>query len=92
MLPPSTAVDAGVAAAVACEMVVPPGAGVTGTAVGVLVLLLQAVATRAATVSKDAKRFISTPLLVFADQETDVDRPPRREGFPSWLLNAASWA
>jgi len=91
MLPPSTAVDAGVAAAVACEMVVPPGAGVTGTAVGVLVLLLQAVATRAATVSKDAKRFISTP-LVFADQETDVDRAPRREGFPSWLLNAASWA
>jgi hypothetical protein len=70
-----------------------PGAGVTGTAVGVAVLLLQAVATRAATVSKDARRFISTPLLVFADQETDVDRaPPRREGFPSWLLNAASCA
>jgi len=62
-LPPSMAVEAGVAAAVACEIVVAAlvGAGVAGAAVGVAVLLLQAVATRAATVSIDAKRFISTP-------------------------------
>jgi hypothetical protein len=61
MLPPSTAVEAGVAATVACEVAAFVGAVPLVGAV-VAVLLLQAVATSAAMANTEAKRFISSPL------------------------------
>jgi hypothetical protein len=65
MLPPSTAVDTGAAGVgVGTVVGVPPvGPDVAGAAVGVLLLLEQAVAIRAATASNEPKRFISTTFL-----------------------------
>ena len=62
--PPLTAVAWGTAVGAVDAAVVgalPEGPDVAGT--GVVELLPQAVATRAATASREAKRFISTPFL-----------------------------
>src|ERR1035437_5952715 len=84
MLPPWTAVDPGVGVAAGAVVgVLPAGPDVAGGNVGEL--LLQAVAIRAPTARKDAKRFISIPFPCHQSGNRQQPRLEARWVPPSWL-------